>query len=326
MLLVSVIIPVYNKERYLVACVNSVLQQDLSSEKYEIILVDDGSPDKCPQICDDLATQHQNIQVLHQTNQGVAMARNNGMAIARGEYAAFLDADDWWAPNFLTKMLAFACQYPDAGLWTCNYWYVKTGKTHIGVTKISWSQSDANGNDGYINYPRTYSMNRGMPICIGSMMMRKKVFEEMKGFPQGIRLGEDFLLWSKIALNHKIAFLSEPLAYYNNNIPPSLRATRNLHNPQHHMLFNMQHLAQAEWQNADWKRLCDDLRIGGLLSYWMDKRYHTQAAEELKKVDWTQQSIKVKIRYKMPRWYHFARQNVYHCLSVIKQTLLTNND
>lgn len=90
--LVSVIIPVYKTKDYLQESVNSVLEQ--SYPKLEILLVDDGSPDECPELCDALAEKHASIRVIHQENQGLGMARNAGLAAAKGEYILFLDSDD----------------------------------------------------------------------------------------------------------------------------------------------------------------------------------------------------------------------------------------
>ena len=94
---VSVIIPVYNTAPYLSQCVDSVLDQGM--ESMEIILVDDGSTDESPQICDAYANQHANIHVVHQKNEGLSAARNAGVQTAQGDYVVFLDSDDWWNPK-----------------------------------------------------------------------------------------------------------------------------------------------------------------------------------------------------------------------------------
>ena len=99
---ISVIIPVYKCEKYLENCVNSILNQTFSD--FEIILVDDGSPDNSGKICDALAEKHGNITVLHQNNQGQAAARNNGVKIARGEWLHFVDADDTIHPHMLEAL------------------------------------------------------------------------------------------------------------------------------------------------------------------------------------------------------------------------------
>ena len=99
---ISVIIPVYKCEKYLENCVNSILNQIFSD--FEIILVDDGSPDNSGIICDRLAEKHNKITVLHQDNQGQAAARNNGVKIARGEWLHFVDADDTIHPQMLEAL------------------------------------------------------------------------------------------------------------------------------------------------------------------------------------------------------------------------------
>ena len=97
--LISIIVPVYKCEEYLEACVDSILNQTFTD--FEIILIDDGSPDNCGKICDDLAEKHNKITVLHQDNQGQAAARNNGVKVARGEWIHFVDSDDLIHPQML---------------------------------------------------------------------------------------------------------------------------------------------------------------------------------------------------------------------------------
>jgi glycosyltransferase involved in cell wall biosynthesis len=102
----SIIVPVYKVEPYLQKCVDSLLAQDLPEDDYEIILVDDGSPDRCPEICDEYATEHQNIRVIHRENGGLSAARNSGIAVARGVYVQFVDSDDYLEPNVLKTLVA----------------------------------------------------------------------------------------------------------------------------------------------------------------------------------------------------------------------------
>ena len=99
----SVIVPVYKTEKYLSQCVQSVLVQ--SFQDYELLLVDDGSPDRCGQLCDEFQDNNSRIKVLHKENGGLSDARNTGISCASGEYILFLDSDDFWIDNhFLEKM------------------------------------------------------------------------------------------------------------------------------------------------------------------------------------------------------------------------------
>ena len=97
--LVSVIVPVYKVEPYLDRCVQSIVDQTYTN--LQIILVDDGSPDSCPQMCDEWAKKDSRICVIHKDNGGLSDARNAGMAVAKGEYIAFVDSDDWLEKDFL---------------------------------------------------------------------------------------------------------------------------------------------------------------------------------------------------------------------------------
>lgn len=103
---ISVVVPVYNVESYLVPCIESILAQSFSD--FELILVDDGSPDNCPAICDEYAVLDRRIAVIHQENQGQAVARNNGVAKARGQWVCFVDSDDIIHPQMLELLLKAA--------------------------------------------------------------------------------------------------------------------------------------------------------------------------------------------------------------------------
>lgn len=105
MVKLSIIVPIYGVEQYLRKCVGSLLAQDTSPSEYEIILIDDGSPDACPQICDDYAAAHKNIRVVHRENGGLSAARNSGVETALGEYITFVDSDDYIEPNVLGQLL-----------------------------------------------------------------------------------------------------------------------------------------------------------------------------------------------------------------------------
>ena len=361
----SVIIPLYNKAPYVRKALESVLAQTYTD--FELIVVDDGSTDESANIVETMLREIKgyrlevkgqenevidysleikgeensgaeinaynlspinyklnaynlspiNYKLIRQANAGVATARNNGVAQANGDYLAFLDADDWWEPTYLERMVQLIEDYPDAGLYASNYVYYKPGKTHVAL----------NIPTGYINYPKAYLENGAMPVWTGATIIPKVVFDELGGFPIGIKLGEDFLLWAKIALQYKVAFLNEPLAWYNNDVPVNLRATRNLHHPNNHMLFRMDNIASsllplASSLKSDWQSLIDKLRVKGLLEYWMSDEYHDLAAQELAKVDWSKQPTSVKQIYKTPIWMLKAKRLIMRCGSIVKQGLI----
>lgn len=110
---VSVIVPVYKVEKFLPQCIDSILEQTLSN--IEVILVDDGSPDGCPAICDGYADRYDFVHVIHQENQGLGESRNNGIKVAKGEYLGFVDSDDYIEPNYY-EVLYNAAKEKDADI------------------------------------------------------------------------------------------------------------------------------------------------------------------------------------------------------------------
>ncbi len=104
--LVSIVVPVYNVEKYLDRCLNSIVSQ--TYRNLEILLVDDGSPDHCPALCEEWAKKDLRIRVIHKKNAGLGMARNTGMELATGDYLCFVDSDDYIAPDMVEKALAMA--------------------------------------------------------------------------------------------------------------------------------------------------------------------------------------------------------------------------
>ena len=316
----SIIVPLYNKAPYVRKALDSVISQTCTD--WECIIVDDGSTDNSAAICEEYLNNitHQTSHIIHQKNSGVAAARNNGVKASCGEYVCFLDADDWWEPTFLEEMDRLITDYPDAGIYAMNYIYYKPGKTHIAITK---------NKTGYINYPKAYLENGAMMIFTSSSSsMPRKVFDEMGGFPLGVKLGEDFLLWAKTTVHYPAAFCEKPLAYYNNDVPASLRATRNIHAPEYHMLFLLGPLEKeiAQLQDTslkdDWKRLLDTLRIGGLKDYWLSDEYHDIAVPELAKIDWSRQPRSAKAQYEKPIWFLRAQRRFMQIGSYLKQKMI----
>ena len=116
--LVSIIIPVYNVEKYLDKCIASVVNQ--TYQNLEIILIDDGSPGNCPAICDAWKSRDPRITVIHQQNCGLSVARNEGLKLASGEFIGFVDSDDWLEPQ-MVEILLTALQETEADIAVCNY-------------------------------------------------------------------------------------------------------------------------------------------------------------------------------------------------------------
>lgn len=117
-LFVSVIVPIYKVEEYLDECVQSILKQ--TYQNFELILVDDASPDNCGKMCDSYAAENSKIQVIHKENGGLSSARNAGLEIAKGDYIVFVDSDDYIRDCYLEDMVNLAIQY-EADLICCHF-------------------------------------------------------------------------------------------------------------------------------------------------------------------------------------------------------------
>ena len=259
----SVIIPLYNKEPYIEKALRSVFSQTYTD--YEIIVVDDGSQDNSSTIAERVLTESAApYQLIRQENVGVSMARNNGVARSQGDYLCFLDADDWWDPAFLEEMSKLIEEFPDAGIYGTSYTIVNETKHKTRVAPIG---VEPGFEKGYINYCQVYAKTLAMPLTSISVAIPRAVFYEMGGFPQGIKLGEDFLLWIRIALKHKVAFLNKPRAFYNQDSNPIWRGTRHLADPTFHMLWHLPLLEAEERKIPDYKILVDTLRTNNLFPY-----------------------------------------------------------
>lgn len=115
-MLLSVIIPIYNVENYLRQCIESVIHQQF--DDMELILVDDGSPDNCPKICDEYASNYSYVNVIHKKNGGLSDARNCGLREAKGKYIVFMDSDDWWNSEVaVRKIMDYALKHTDVDMF-----------------------------------------------------------------------------------------------------------------------------------------------------------------------------------------------------------------
>ena len=250
------------------------------------------------------------------------MARNNGVKASQGDYLCFLDADDWWEPTFLAEMNKLIEEYPEAGIYGANYTIVNETKQKTRVAKIGVEEGFEKG---YINYCQAYAKTMYMPLWTGAVCIPRTVFNETQGFPEGVKLGEDFVLWIHIALRHQVAFLNKPLAYYNQDVEAASRGVGHLHKPDEHMLWNLVDLADVEGINDDFKNLIDTLRVSALMPYYLSKEYRQDALSELNKVDWERQPERVKREYKRPIGLLKLKQLLLKIGSILKQKLISLN-
>lgn len=218
--MISVIIPLYNKAASIGQTLRTVLGQTF--QDFEVIVVDDGSTDGGSDVV--CAVDDARIRLVCQPNAGVSAARNRGVSEARGEFVAFLDADDLWRPTYLETQFALTCKYPDCAVFATNYEFRDAeGRTSPTILR----RLPFAGEDGILtNYFEVASYSHP-PLWTSAVIVRREAVEAIGGFPVGIRSGEDLLTWARLAVKYKIAFNVKPVAIYNlgsgyefSNLPP----------------------------------------------------------------------------------------------------------
>lgn len=201
---ISVVIPLYNKERHIEHTINTVLSQNY--REIEIIVIDDGSTDKSAEIVQKIIDKR--LRFIKKKNEGVSTTRNLGVSEASNELVAFLDADDEWKSDYLERIHSLYQKYPAAAIYATNYSVIeKEGKSYtLNYPGIDFEE-------GLIkNY--FYSAYTFTPLWTSAVCVRKTIFQQMGGFPTNIRNGEDLELWCRIALKYPIAYINKPLAVY----------------------------------------------------------------------------------------------------------------
>ena len=211
--LISVVIPVYKVEKYIRECVDSVLAQTYTN--LDIILVDDGSPDECPSICDGYAVRDERVRVVHKPNGGLSSARNAGIDAARGEYITFIDSDDYVSRVYVEQL------------------YYALSESGADMSCILLSQNEKDITNGFIAEYKTYTAESALrkimmsglwgPDC---KLCRTKIFDEIGiRFPEGMIYEDIAVMFEIIGSMQTIAF-SERVNYYYRQTPDSI--TRSL--------------------------------------------------------------------------------------------------
>ncbi|MGI5819803.1 MAG: glycosyltransferase family 2 protein [Armatimonadota bacterium] len=229
---ISVVVPLYNKEAYIVRCLHSVLGQTVQSS--EIIVVNDGSSDRGAAIARELV--HGGGRVIDQHNCGVSAARNRGMESASGEIIAFLDADDEWLPNHLEHIATLARRFPEAGLYG-------TGHERRGMdfrVRVTHERTTPTA----VNLFRA-SQRHGL-LTASSVAVRTDAFEACGGFQTSAALGEDMEWWNRLALEWPVAFHPDVSSIYHLDVADSAVATITGKCTSTHVVLNSLYLGLRE--------------------------------------------------------------------------------
>lgn len=205
--LISVIVPVYNVAEYLTECINSIISQTYTN--LEIILVDDGSTDDCPRICDEYASKDSRIRVIHKKNGGLSDARNAGLDICTGEWIGFVDSDDFIAPNMYQQLYKAAISQ-NADIAVCQSVRYENGK-FVNLNKDKKKE---------VLYSKSEMINRmfcgsgrGLIISACIKLYRKCIFDTIR-FPKGVTVEDAFIILNVIEKCSCMALIPDVLYFY----------------------------------------------------------------------------------------------------------------
>lgn len=203
--MISVIIPVYNVEKYIKRCLESVINQ--TYKDIEIIIIDDGSTDNSGIICEEYSKRDKRIKVVHTENAGAARARNIGLDMAKGEYISFIDSDDWIMLNFLSTLL-YLCKDNDADIAKCETIDVKDEnfKINNNNTEIKIYNSKEIMNSIY-SQPKLFN------VAVMNKLYKRKIFENLR-FKEGVINEDEEILCKLIYRANKIAVTNQILYCY----------------------------------------------------------------------------------------------------------------
>lgn len=206
--LISVIIPIFNVEDYLSHCITSVQNQTYSN--LEIILVDDGSTDSCPSLCDNFAQNDARIKVIHKANGGLSSARNAGLDVMAGDLVAFVDSDDYVHPEYIHRLYKILSD-SGSGVAICNFRKIYSNKDSFKYPAITCGEYKT------IDYKKALEeyvgFNSVLYVLTWNKLYKSQVFNELR-FPEG-KISEDFYVSFKaLHLGGTVAITSDQLYYY----------------------------------------------------------------------------------------------------------------
>jgi len=204
---ISIVMPLYNKEREVESAIQSVLAQTFHD--YELIVVNDGSTDRGPEIVYDIKDHR--IRIVHKPNGGVSAARNRGIEEASSDLIALFDADDEWMPDFLEIINRLRTRFSSCSVFATNYLYRNVDGSLMptiirGLPSREW--------EGIIKNYFEIASRSDPPIWSSAVAIRKEAIRSVGGFPIGVKAGEDLLTWAKFACKYEIAYSTRPSAIF----------------------------------------------------------------------------------------------------------------
>ena len=210
--LISIIVPVYNSENYVEACINSVLKQ--TYQELEVILINDGSTDQSGEICERYKKIDKRVKVIHTLNQGIGATRNLGLSIASGEYLMFVDSDDMIDATIVEELYTNLVE-DDVDLAICNFYHYDTDREKyiLFVSENDYYKKVYTSKEWFQNeYVTDYNISQVFSVPWGKLYKRE-LFENIR-YPLNQTSEDDFTTWKIYLVANKISFMNKALYMY----------------------------------------------------------------------------------------------------------------
>ena len=311
--MISVVIPLYNKEQSIVATLQSVFDQNYTD--YEVIIVDDGSTDNSLNVVRSFVHSFTpsfniNINIIHQENAGVSAARNTGILAANGEYVAFLDADDLWDEEYLMEQSRMIHDFPAAAMWGINFAETYNGKLV--------RRRDTALPDSYRGYVENYFQMSGREsdlFCSSSVVIRKNVFEHVGVFDERLKYSEDNDMWWRIIATYPVAFYDQYMVFY--RVDAENRALSHKMRLRYDSPFVVDKYQINQWRsNRLFYKWINHHSAQWIAKYlFTDSSQRVDAYEAAEKLDYSVIPFKYKLLLKTPYWFG---EFVYRMIKKVK--------
>lgn len=283
---ISIVMPLYNKELSVANTLDCVLKQTYSN--WNLIIVNDGSTDRSLEIAQGFNDPR--ISIISKPNGGVSSARNVGIKASKHEHIAFLDADDYWFPEFLEEMVGLITEFPDAGLYGVGY--RMTTKDRIDSYVISCQR-------GVIDNIWEY----GMPFWTSAIVVAKKAFNKVGLFDERIKYSEDIDMWCRILLEFDGAMSEKILALYytdaENNTISKVKPLKDT------LFFYIEKYSEARARDVKFRKFFDTYALVRLYPYIRKNRFDPDVRGILKQIDFKQLKLSARLKYTIPILYNF---------------------
>lgn len=205
--LISVIVPVYNVDKYLKKCINSITEQTYSN--LEIIIIDDGSTDNSGIICDDLAKTDSRIIVIHKSNGGLSSARNKGLDVAKGQLVCFIDSDDFIEINMISELKDNMIKY-DSDISTCNYYSITVDNNKKIIRHYNILENVFSDKEKFNNLENEYD---ALTVYAWNKLFKKSLFNGIR-FPENKIYEFTYILCELLDRANKVSYITKPLYNY----------------------------------------------------------------------------------------------------------------